>query len=116
MKYNGCKEAFNLFGYEEYLKICPFKNIKNSLEIEYLVYFSGLPFNQVPYSNSALMNYSIRKAKEEININIGTPYIKDNDQIEEEYNNIIKGKGEAPNFELLRDIIETGKLFEKRYL
>ena len=36
-KYTGCKESVNLFNYEEHLKICPFKNIKDSLEIDNLI-------------------------------------------------------------------------------
>jgi hypothetical protein len=112
-KYTGCKEAINLIDYEEHLKICPFKNIKDSLEIDNLVYFSSLPFNKDPYSNSALMNYSVKKAEEDINLNNGTSYIKDKEQIEEEYNNIIKGQGDMANFELFKNIIEIGNLFEE---
>ncbi len=112
-KYTGCKESVNLFDYEEHLKICPFKNIKDSLEIDNLVYFNSLPFNQDPYSNSALMNYSVKKAEEDCNLNNGASYVKDKEQIEEEYNNIVKGEVNSENHELFKKIIEAGKLFEE---
>ena len=109
-KYTGCKESANLFDYEEHLKKCPFKNVKDSLEIENLVYFNSLPFNQDPYSNSVLMDYSIKKAQEDLNINNDTTFVDDKEKIEEKYNEIIKSNGE--NMGLFRDIIESGKMFE----
>lgn len=109
-KYTGCKESANLFDYEEHLKSCPFKNIKDSLEIDNLVYFNSLPFNQDPYSNSVLMDYSVKKAQEDIKINNETTYVDSKEKIDEEYNEIIKGNGEK--LDLFKDIIESGKMFE----
>ncbi len=43
--------------------MCPFKKIKDIIEIDKLIYFDSLPFNEAPYSNSKLMNYSIKKTK-----------------------------------------------------
>ena len=111
-KYTGCKEAVNLYDYEEHLKICPFKNIKDSIEIDNLVYFDSLPFNQDPYSNSVLMDYSIKKAQEDINLNNETSYITSKEKIEEDFNDIIQGKGEYVNLEIFKDIIENGNQLE----
>ena len=111
-KYTGCKESVNLFNYEEHLKICPFKNIKDSLEIDNLVYFNSLPFNQDPYSNSVLMNYSIKKAEDDINLNNEVSYIEDNTKIEEEYNDLINGRGDVVTLDIFKNIIECGKQFE----
>ena len=111
-KYTGCKECVNLFNYEEHLKICPFKNIKDSLEIDNLVYFNSLPFNQDPYSNSVLMNYSIKKAEDDINLNNEVSYIEDNTKIEEEYNDLINGRGDVVTLDIFKNIIECGKQFE----
>ena len=36
--------------------MCPFKNIKDILEIDKLIYFDSVPFNEDPYCNSKLMN------------------------------------------------------------
>ena len=111
-KYTGCKESVNLFNYEEHLKICPFKNIKDSLEIDNLVYFNSLPFNQDPYSNSVLMNYSIKKAEDDINLNNEVSYVEDNAKIEEEYNDLINGRGDVVTLDIFKNIIECGKQFE----
>lgn len=111
-KYTGCKESINLLSYEEHLNICPFRNIKDSVEIDNLVYFNSLPFNQDPYSNSILMNYSIKKAEDDINLNNEVSYFKDNKKIEEEYNNLINGKGDLATLEIFKNIIESGKQFE----
>lgn len=81
-KYTGCKESVNLYEYEEHLKVCPFKNIKDSLEIDNLVYFDSLPFNQDPYSNSVLMNYSVKKAENDINLNYDSSYVNYYENIE----------------------------------
>ena len=59
------------------------------------------------------MNYSVKKAEEDCNLNNGTSYVKDKEQIEEEYNNIVKGEGNSENYELFKKIIEAGKLFEE---
>lgn len=109
-KYTGCKESVNLFDYEEHLKICPFKNIKDSLEIDNLVYFNSLPFNQDPYSNSVLMNYTFKKAQDDLNINKGTTFVDDKEEIEEQYKEVIKSNGE--NMDIFKDIIESGKMLE----
>ena len=109
-KYTGCKESANLFDYEEHLKICPFKNIKDTLEIDNLVYFDSLPFNKDPYSNSVLMEYCVKKAKEDINVNNETTFVDGKEKIEAEYNEIIKGNGKK--MELFKDIIESGSMFE----
>ena len=111
-KYTGCKESVNLFNYEEHLKICPFKNIKDSLEIDNLVYFNSLPFNQDPYSNSVLMNYSIKKAEDDINLNNEVSYVEDSAKIEEEYNDLINGRGDVVTLDIFKNIIECGKQFE----
>ena len=111
-KYTGCKESVNLFNYEEHLKICPFKNIKDSLEIDNLVYFNSLPFNQDPYSNSVLMNYSIKKAEDDINLNNEVSYVEDNAKIEEEYNDLINERGDVVTLDIFKNIIECGKQFE----
>ena len=108
-KYTGCKEAVNLYDYEEHLKICPFKNIKDSLEIDNLVYFDSLPFNQDPYSNSVLMDYSIKKAQEDINLNNETSYITNKEKIEQDFNDLVQGKGDYANLEIFKDIIENGE-------
>ena len=109
-KYTACKESANLFDYEEHLKICPFKNIKDTLEIDNLVYFDSLPFNKDPYSNSVLMEYCVKKAKEDINVNNETTFVDGKEKIEAEYNEIIKGNGKK--MELFKDIIESGSMFE----
>ena len=111
-KYTGCKESVNLYNYEEHLKVCPFKNIKESIEIENLVYFSSLPFNQDPYSNSVLMDYSIKKAEKDIYLNSSISYVPDNEKIENDYNNLIKGKESSPSLNIFKNIIENGKKFE----
>lgn len=111
-KYTGCKEAVNLYDYEEHLKICPFKNIKDSLEIDNLVYFISLPFNLDPYSNSVLMDYSIKKAQKDINLNNETSYVTNKEKIEEVFNDLIQGKGEYTNLEIFKDIIENGNQLE----
>ena len=111
-KYTGCKEAVNLYDYEEHLKICPFKNIKDTLEIDNLVYFISLPFNEDPYSNSVLMDYSIKKAQEDINLNNETSYVTNKEKIEEDFNYLIQGKGEYANLEVFKDIIESGNQLE----
>jgi len=111
-KFTGCKESVNLLDYEEHLKECPFKNIKDNLEIDNLVYFNSLPFNQDPYSNSVLMNYSMKKAENDIKLNNELSYISDNQKIEEEFNNLIEGKGNMATKDVFKDIIECGKLFE----
>ena len=110
-KYTGCKESANLFDYEEHLRTCPFKNIKDTLEIDNLVYFNSLPFNKDPYSNSVLMDYALKKAEDDLKINNETSYITPKEKIEEEY--ILKGKGKGDgNMDIFRDIIESGKLLE----
>jgi len=111
-KYTGCKEAVNLYDYEEHLKICPFKNIKDSLEIDNLIYFDSLPFNQDPYSNSVLMDYSIKKAQEDINLNNNTSYIPNKEKLEQDFNDLIQGKGDYANLEIFKDIIENGNQLE----
>ena len=107
-KYTGCKEAVNLYDYEEHLKICPFKNIKDTLEIDNLVYFDSLPFNQDPYSNSVLMDYSIKKAHEDVNLNNETSYVTNKEKIEGDFNDLIQGKGEYANLQIFKDIIDNG--------
>ena len=111
-KYTGCKEAVNLYEYEEHVKVCPFKIIKDSLEIDNLVYFNSLPFNEDPYSNNVLMDYSIKKAENDINLNNELSYVKDSEKIEEEYNDLIKGRENAPSLEIFKNIIESGKQLE----
>ena len=111
-KFTGCKESVNLLNYEEHLKICPFKNIKDNIEIDNLVYFNSLPFNEDPYSNSVLMNYTIKKAENEIKLGGELSYVNDNEKIENEYNNIIEGKESDENLELFKNIINCGKELE----
>jgi hypothetical protein len=111
-KYTGCKEAVNLYEYEEHLKVCPFKNIKDSLEIDNLVYFNSLPFNEDPYSCNILMDYSIKKAENDINLNNQLSYVKDSEKIEDDYNDLIKGRENAPSLEIFKNIIESGKQLE----
>ena len=112
-KYTGCKESINLLNYEEHLRLCPFKNIKDSLEIDNLVYFNSLPFNQDPYSNSVLMSYTIKKAENDMILNNGTSYISDKDAIEEQYNKLREGKGDIASIDIFRDILESGKQLEE---
>ena len=65
--------------------MCPFKKIKDILEIDKLIYFDSVPFNKDPYSISKLMNYSIKKAKNHFKLSEKVSYIKTKEQIEEEY-------------------------------
>ena len=111
-KYTGCRESINLLNYEEHLKLCPFKNIKDMLEIDNLVYFNSLPFNQDPYSNSVLMNYTIKKAEDDINLDNEVSYIPNNEKVEEEYNNLMNGNGDIVTIDIFKNIIECGKQFE----
>ena len=112
-KFTGCKESVNLLDYEEHLKVCPFKNIKDNIEIDNLVYFNSLPFNEDPYSNSVIMNYSIKKAENDIRLGGELSYVNDNEKIENEYNNIIEGKENADNLEIFKEIIKYGNQFEE---
>ena len=111
-KHIGCQESINLLNYQEHIKMCPFKNIKDIIEIDNLIYFDSLPFNEDPYSNSGLMNYSIKKAKNDFKISDEVSYIKTKEQIEEEYNNLIQGKGNNSSGEIFNDIIQFGKQLE----
>lgn len=52
-----------------------FKNIKGNLEIDNLLYFNSLPFNKDHYSNIDLINYSIKKAEDEINLDNEVSFI-----------------------------------------
>lgn len=112
-KYTGCKESANLYDYEEHLKTCPFRNIKDSLEIDNLVYFNSLPFNQDPYSNSVLMDYSIKKAEDDINLNNQASYVDYYEKIEEEYADLLEGKGEKAQIDIFKNMIENGKQLEE---
>ena len=111
-KYTGCKESVNLYDYEEHLKVCPFKNIKDSLEIDNLVYFDSLPFNQDPYSNSVLMNYSVKKAENDINLNYDSSYVNYYESIEKNYTDLLHGKSDLAQNEIFKNIIENDKLLE----
>ena len=79
-KYIGCKESVNLLNYEEHLKNCEFKDIKDSVQIDNLVYFNSQSIKEDPYSNSILMEYSVKNAQDEIEINKQTSLI-DTDEI-----------------------------------
>ena len=79
-----CKE-FNLLNYEEHLKNCEFKDIKDSLQIDNLVYFNTLPIKEDPYSNSILMEYSVKNAQDEIEINKQTSLIDTDEIIKKKY-------------------------------
>jgi hypothetical protein len=111
-KYTGCKESVNLYEYEEHLKVCPFKNIKDSLEIDNLVYFDSLPFNQDPYSNSVLMNYSVKKAENDINLNYDSSYVNYYENIEKNYSDLLHGKSDLAQTEIFKNIIENDKLLD----
>ena len=103
-KYFGCKESIDLLNYENHLKNCAFKDIKNDTEIDNLVHFGTLPLNEDPYSNSVLMDYSVSKAEKDILLDEKVSYVEDNDFIESKYEEIIEGKNEEnPLFKNILD-------------
>ena len=81
-KYTGCKESVNLYDYEKHLKVCAFKDIKDSIQLDNLVYFNTLPIKEDPYSNSILMNYSVKNAENDIEINNKTSLVENNEIVE----------------------------------
>lgn len=93
-KYIGCQDKINLINYEEHLNTCPFKNIKDQEEVEKLKYFKSLPFNEDPYSNSPLMNYSLQKIENDLKLDDNTSYIRPKEEIEDLFVKM-KKNGEA---------------------
>ena len=110
-KYIGCKESVNLLNYEEHLKNCEFKDIKDSVQIDNLVYFNSQSIKEDPYSNSILMEYSVKNAENEIEINKETSLIDTNETIEKKYEDWTNESGtDAENN--FQNILETGKKIE----
>ena len=56
------------------------------------------------------MNYTFKKAQDDLNINKGTTFVDDKEKIEEQYKEVIKSNGE--NMDIFKDIIESGKMLE----
>lgn len=110
-KYTGCKESVNLFEYEQHLKKCTFKDIKDGIQIDNLVYFNTLPIKEDPYSNSILMNYSVKNAENEIEINKQTSLIDDNEIIKKQYENMTQEPFNGIE-DVFKNILENGKKFE----
>ena len=110
-KYIGCKESVNLLNYEEHLKNCEFKDIKDSVQIDNLVYFNSQSIKEDPYSNSILMEYSVKNAENEIEINKETSLIDTNETIEKKYEDWTNESGTdvENNF---KNILENGKKIE----
>ena len=110
-KYIGCKESVNLLNYEEHLKNCEFKDIKDSVQIDNLVYFNSQSIKEDPYSNNILMEYSVKNAENEIEINKETSLIDTNETIEKKYEDWTNESGTdvENNF---KNILENGKKFE----
>ena len=110
-KYIGCKESVNLLNYEEHLKNCEFKDIKHSVQIDNLVYFNSQSIKEDPYSNSILMEYSVKNAENEIEINKETSLIDTNETIEKKYEDWTNESGTdvENNF---KNILENGKKIE----
>ena len=114
-KYIGCKESVNLLNYEEHLKNCEFKDIKDSLQIDNLVYFNTLPIKEDPYSNSILMEYSVKNAQDEIEINKQTSLIDTDEIIQKKYEDWTnESSNEAENN--FKNIFESGKKIEEDIL
>ena len=58
------------------------------------------------------MDYSIKKAQEDINLNNETSYITNKEKIEQDFNDLVQGKGDYANLEIFKDIIENGDQLE----
>ena len=110
-KYTGCKESVNLYDYEKHLKVCAFKDIKDSIQLDNLVYFNTLPIKEDPYSNSILMNYSVKNAENDIEINNKTSLVENNEIVEKRYEDWTQDKYEG-NDEVFKNILENAKKFE----
>lgn len=108
-KYTGCKESVNLYEYENHLKNCAFKDIKDNIDIDNLVYFNTLPIKEDPYSNSILMDYSVTKAENDVKLNNESSFVDDNEIIQKKYEECLIGQGEQ---ELFRNIWKNGKQLE----
>ena len=114
-KYIGCKESVNLLNYEEHLKNCEFKDIKDSVQIDNLVYFNSQPIKEDPYSNSILMEYSVKNAQDEIEINKQTSLIDTDEIIQKKYEDWTnESSNEAENN--FKNIFESGKKIEEDIL
>lgn len=105
-KYIGCKEVINLFNYEEHMNTCPFKNVQNMNEIENLHYINPLPFNEDPYSNSPLVNYSLKKIESDKKLDQETSYIRPKKEIEEFFDRFQKEKASDSIHKIFQNIIE----------
>lgn len=114
-KYTGCKESVNLYDYEKHLKVCAFKDIKDSIQLDNLVYFNTLPIKEDPYSNSILMNYSVKNAENDIEINNKTSLVENNEIVEKRYEDWTQDKYEG-NDEVFKNILENAKKFEDEIL
>ena len=110
-KYTGCKESVNLYDYEKHLKVCAFKDIKDSIQLDNLVYFNTLPIKEDPYSNSILMNYSVKNAENDIEIINKTSLVENNEIVEKRYEDWTQDKYEG-NDEVFKNILENAKKFE----
>ena len=110
-KYTGCKESVNLYDYEKHLKVCAFKDVKDSIQLDNLVYFNTLPIKEDPYSNSILMNYSVKNAENDIEIINKTSLVENNEIVEKRYEDWTQDKYEG-NDEVFKNILENAKKFE----
>ena len=112
-KYIGCKESVNLYDYENHLKKCAFKDIKDNVDIDNLVYFNSLSIKDDPYSNSILMDYSVKKIENDIKLNNETSLLDNNELLEKKYEEMTQGQGGE---EIFRNILESGKQIENDIL
>ena len=85
------------------MKVCAFKDIKDSIQLDNLVYFNTLPIKEDPYSNSILMNYSVKNAENDIEINNKTSLVENNEIVEKRYEDWTQDKYEG-NDEVFKNI------------
>lgn len=114
-KYTGCKESVNLFEYEDHLKNCAFKGIKDNLDIDNLVYFNSLPAKKDPYSNNILLDYSLKNAENEVQLNNEGTFVDENDIIQKQYEDWISEPNSVLN-DIFKNIVESGNKLEEEIL
>ena len=90
---------------------CEFRHIKHTSDIDNLVYFNNLPFNEDPYSNNIIMDYSMMKVKNEMKMANENSYVENDEKIEEKFNNLVQGKDNSLNVH--NDIINNIKMLEE---
>ena len=95
------------------MKKCAFKDIKDNVDIDNLVYFNSLSIKDDPYSNSILMDYSVKKIENDIKLNNETSLLDNNELLEKKYEEMTQGQGGE---EIFRNILESGKQLENDIL